>query len=309
MYNIVILLNNKEIYELNKKIYKYQINTNNLNIKSLYKIPNCTITIYNTKKVMFQGFEAIHWFQKLGFKQKDLSNQKKNVKEIKIKPESIKVNCENIQASFNIIGSDEVGVGDFFGGIVVCACYVKKEQIDYLKKIGIKDSKILNDEKIINLYYQIKTIISYKIVEIDPSEYNNWYKKYQNSNILKAILHNDALNQLIEKNLTTPIKIVMDQFASENLYYNYLKKSDIKNIAKVDFFETKAESKYIAVAAASIIARYYFLKQIDKLRTISNLKIPLGSSNPNIKSIAREIMEKHELKNFIKLNFKTVNEL
>ena len=301
MNNIVILLKDKEIYELNKKIYKYRINSNNPNIKSLYKIQDCTITIYNTKKVMFQGSESLSWYQKLGFEIKTT-----NKKDIFIK-ESIS-NFKDIQNSFDIIGSDEVGVGDFFGGFVVCACYVEREQINFLTKIGVKDSKFLTDEKIIDIYQKIKGFISYKISEINPLEYNNLYKKYQNGNILKAILHNNALNNLEKYNIFTT-KIVMDQFASENLYYKYLKATGIENISKIDFFETKAETKYIAVAAASIIARYYFLKQIDKLRVISKVNIPLGSSNPNIKNKAREVMKKHELKEFVKLNFKTVNEL
>ncbi len=301
MNNIVILLKDEEIYELNKKIYKYKIKSNNQNIKSLYKIQNCTITIYNTKKAMFQGSEALKWYEKLNFKISDLNIGEKKVEELTL-------NFRDIQNSFDIIGSDEVGVGDFFGGIVVCACYVKRNQIDFLIEIGVKDSKFLTDEKIIDIYHKIRKLILYKVSEINPLEYNNLYKKYENGNILKAILHNDALNG-IEKNNITNTKIVMDQFASRNLYYDYLKKANIQNVSKIDFFETKAETKYIAVAAASIIARYYFLKQIDKLRSISKINIPLGSSNVNIKNKAREVMKKHQLKEFVKQNFKTINEL
>ena len=39
------------------------------------------------------------------------------------------------------IGSDEVGVGDFFGPLVVCATYIEPKDIDFLEKYQVNDSK------------------------------------------------------------------------------------------------------------------------------------------------------------------------
>ena len=45
------------------------------------------------------------------------------------------------------IGSDEVGTGDYFGPIVVTACFVLKNDIKELEKLGVNDSKKITDEK------------------------------------------------------------------------------------------------------------------------------------------------------------------
>ena len=51
-------------------------------------------------------------------------------------------------SQLSMIGSDEVGTGDYFGPITVCAAYVRQDQIHLLKELGVQDSKNLNDEKI-----------------------------------------------------------------------------------------------------------------------------------------------------------------
>lgn len=47
--------------------------------------------------------------------------------------------------TMSILGSDEVGTGDFFGPMTVVAVYVDAKQIPLLKELGVKDSKNLND--------------------------------------------------------------------------------------------------------------------------------------------------------------------
>lgn len=53
-----------------------------------------------------------------------------------------------------------------------------------------------------------------------------------------------------------PSLSVVDQFVQEKSYYHYLEGQD--NVVKDLHFETKAESKYLAVAAASVLARATF---------------------------------------------------
>ncbi|MGO4076176.1 ribonuclease HIII, partial [Staphylococcus aureus] len=54
-------------------------------------------------------------------------------------------------ASMSVIGSDEVGTGDYFGPITVCAAYVDASQLALMKELGVKDSKGLKDPQIINI--------------------------------------------------------------------------------------------------------------------------------------------------------------
>ena len=47
-----------------------------------------------------------------------------------------------------MIGTDEVGNGSYFGGLTVVASFVTPDQHDWLKKLGVGDSKTLDDRKI-----------------------------------------------------------------------------------------------------------------------------------------------------------------
>ncbi len=50
--------------------------------------------------------------------------------------------------NFTLIGTDEVGNGSYFGGLAVVASFVTPDQHDFLRKLGVGDSKTLNDSKI-----------------------------------------------------------------------------------------------------------------------------------------------------------------
>jgi len=113
-----------------------------------------------------------------------------------------------------IIGSDEVGVGDLFGGIVVCAVSLKKSDFKKINHLKIIDSKKLNDQQMQEIYQQIKNQISYTIVSYNPKEYNELIKEYNNAHILKTILHYKALQSEIHKHAKYSIFSVVDAFSS-----------------------------------------------------------------------------------------------
>ena len=62
-----------------------------------------------------------------------------------------------------------------------------------------------------------------------------------------------------------PAYILIDQFAERGIYYNHIK-TEKEIIRENVLFSTKAEQLHVSVAAASIIARYAFLKEMDRLK-------------------------------------------
>jgi ribonuclease HIII len=62
-----------------------------------------------------------------------------------------------------IIGSDEVGVGDYFGPLVVCAVKIQEKNLDKVIALNIRDSKVLSDAQIVNLARQVKPLVSHSI--------------------------------------------------------------------------------------------------------------------------------------------------
>jgi len=265
------------------------------------------VTLYESGKAMFQGvsadIEAQLWI-----------DQEKHLNNITIENESKKDKKDKKEEkktffNFSTIGSDEVGTGDYFGPIVVTATYVSKDNISFLEKLGVKDSKKITDEKISELAPQIVKQIPYVTYILDNKDYNELVNKDTNMNKIKAILHNKVLIDLIKKEQPKYEKIVIDEFCSPKNFYGYITdaKEKIKNVT----FMTKAEDQVLSVAAASIISRYIFLKEIKKIGQELNTKIVLGAG-PQVDEIARKILEEkgiNELKKYVKYNFKNTNKI
>ncbi|MDO5003090.1 MAG: ribonuclease HIII [bacterium] len=254
------------------------------------------ITMYESGKVMFQGTSADVDASMWGIvseqsKEKNTDNSK-----------SIYHNCSSV-------GSDEVGTGDYFGPIVVTASYVKLEDVSFLEKLGVTDSKKLTDEKIKKIAPEIAKKIKYRSIILNNREYNEKYTKDVNMNKIKSIMHNKALYKLIHEENPKYDYIIIDEFAKEKRYYEYL--NGINDIQRGITFMTKAEDKNLAVAASSIISRYIFLKEFDKLCDEVSLPLLKGASK-DVDKIGEELVEKYgeeKLKDVAKLNFKNTERI
>ena len=123
-------------------------------------------------------------------------------------------------------------------------------------------------------------------------------------NQIKAIMHNKVLYQMMQEENPKIDYIIVDEFAKEIRYYNYLK--GINNIQRGITFMTKAEDKNMAVACSSIISRYIFLKEFDKMSDLYHIPILKGASR-DVDKIGEEFVERYgeeKLKEVAKLNFK-----
>jgi len=261
------------------------------------------VTLYESNKIVFQGISSDIDYDYWKQKEYILTGKYPEEKE---KKEEKKDNRDYYFTS--AIGSDEVGTGDYFGPIVVTSSYVNKKDLNFLENLGVKDSKKLNDEKIIKIAPELIKNIKHKTIVLNNKDYNDNYSKDFNMNKIKAILHNKVLLELIKEDLEYDY-IIVDQFAKEKTYYSYLK--DSKSIAKNITFLTKAEEKNLAVAVASIISRYIFLKEIKRISNELNITIPKGASNL-VDDIGKKILlEKGEktLYNIVKLNFKNTQKI
>lgn len=256
------------------------------------------ITMYESGKVMFQGksadVDAAMWGVALeNTKEKQEENKKADEK----------------YYNTNAVGSDEVGTGDYFGPIVVTATYVKKEDIPYLESLGVGDSKKIDDSKILKIAPEIAKRVKYRSIILSNKEYNEKYTKEINMNKIKAIMHNKVLYQLMQEERPSVDYIIVDEFAREARYYEYLR--DVKEVQRGITFITKAEDKNLAVAAGSIISRYIFLKEFDKLCDSIHIPLPKGAGK-DVDTIGEEVVEKYgkdKLKEIAKFNFKNTDRI
>ena len=265
------------------------------------------VTLYQSGKAVFQGRDADlasdFWIEtekiNYGNAKVTSSDDKKEKKEIERK----------IPLRITSIGSDEVGTGDYFGPIVVTATYVTKDNIDFLLELGVKDSKKMSDTDIKKVVPQIIKKIPYHTFVLNNKQYNDVYNSDMNMNKMKAILHNKVLSAFADKNRYPYDHIVVDQFENPKSYYNHL--SDAKFKVYNITFLTKAEDQCLSVACASLISRYIFLQEMDKISNSVGIDLPKGASDL-VDSVGKEIVKKFgtdKLKEIAKLNFKNTEKI
>lgn len=262
------------------------------------------VTLYESGKAMFQGvsadIEAGMW--------ESIGKDKENI-DYFIDREEVKEKKEETTIPIDIssVGSDEVGTGDYYGPIVVTASYVNKDDIPFLTELGIKDSKKLSDEQILKIVPKIIKRIKYKTIMLSNKEYNKNYGKDMNMNKIKAVLHNKVLTEMVKDNEYD--YIVVDQFEPESSYYKHL--SEVPSPLKGITFITKAEDKCLSVACSSLISRYIFVKEIDKLGDKYGIFLPKGA-NYYVEDVGIKLVEKYGvnvLKEVAKLNFSNTDRI
>ena len=267
---------------------------------------DCVITLYESGKVMFQGLgadiEASMWKDlENHFNDRDIDN------EVKAKEEK---EDDKTYYYYDAIGSDEVGTGDYFGPIIVTATLVNKDTRKLLEELKIMDSKKMTDEKILRCAPIIMKKIPYVTFTLSNEKFNDLSNKGFNMNKIKAILHNRVLFELSNKDLSYH-KIIVDQFTTPRSYFSYLKQENITDkVTKITFL-TKGESKHLSVAAASVISRYIFLQEMDKLSNKYGVNILKGASD-KVDEVGKKIVAKYgkaELNKIAKINFKNTEKI
>lgn len=279
MSNISLKLSKQQIQRI-KDTFKDDIKPNpNEYIDTFISRDNLTISIYTSDKVVFQGQDAIFYGS--------------SFIDTKFKRQA---------------GSDEVGTGDYFGPVVVCASIVEESDEELINKYKITDSKQMDDKTILKIGKEIMDHFKHTILILDNPTYNRVHET-NNMNMIKAKMHNQAYLNLIKKGYKIPSAAYVDQFCEKNLYFSYLRNE--KDIYHDLIFETKAESKYPAVAVSSVIARYTFLKKMEELEKIFNMTFHKGAGN-EVDECAKKFVERYgkdNLSKVAKVHFKNTENI
>jgi len=203
-----------------------------------------------------------------------------------------------------IIGSDETGKGEWYGPLVVVAVALKSSSIIEYRLRGVTDSKKLDIKTIMKIAENVikrQDLVFHKIV-LRPAKYNDLYLKFlkenKNLNDLMAWAHSavikEVLNKLNYKDLN--LKIIIDKFDYKKTE-NRLKNLPSKRLRIIQ--KSKGESE-TPVALASIIAKYYFEEEVQKLNNEHSLDLKSLNTN-NLLNISKEIIY-----NIGKIHFKNV---
>ena len=169
------------------------------------------------------------------------------------------------------VGIDEVGVGENIGPYVACA--VRFNDFESKMRValhGIKDLKKMSYDEIVAATKVIKNNSKWECVGLDPKEFNNQYKVIQNMKALNAIAQNDLHNKFKDFD-----KHVTDEFVNEKKYFEYLETFNRDSFKDITF-TTKAEDKYMEVAAAAIIAKEKYNTWLVNYLKDNNIDFKIG---------------------------------
>jgi ribonuclease HIII len=274
MTNIVLQLSSEQQNNVKSSYATHQVERNAPGVVFAAKLPDVAVTIYKSGKVMFQGAGAEREASKFGEAPVKKPTSGSNNQPIKTKGDKLPDNF----AQLSVLGSDETGTGDYFGPVTVAAVYVPKDKIKLLNELGVKDSKMLTDEKMVEMAPDIMAACMYSILTLRNDKYNEIQGKGYSQGKIKAMLHNQALKHVLKKiEPEKPDYVLIDQFAQRETYYKHIQNQ--KEIVRENvLFSTKAEQLHVAVAAASILARYAFLTEMDKLSGKAGVHLQKGAS-------------------------------
>lgn len=243
--------------------------------------------------------------------------------------------------TINVIGSDESGKGDLFGGIVVAAAWVHPELVPTLKNENkFKDSKKMDDRECMGLVasiadetnvskaerdgytqyiisaYENKLVVS--VLVASAMQYNQGVVAHGN-NPEKTLegWHLMAIGDLIDELATLKctdvddLVAVVDQFVPKfdedsSLYQTVMDQAKERGFKEFTIeLREQAEDKVLSVAVASVFARVYFIKQIADMGLAMEKDIPLGSGKTARKFYEKNLggMEDIELAKFMKLEY------
>jgi ribonuclease HII len=190
-----------------------------------------------------------------------------------------------------IAGVDDAGRGAVIGPLVIAGVLLKEEDLPRLKELGVKDSKLLSPHRREMLAVEIKKIVQkYRVLKLQPEEIDVVVKsgrKLHKLNWLEA----QTMAKVIEA--LEPDKVFVD--ASDVLEERFKQHILECMSLKVDIVsEHKADRNYVAVSAASIIAKVERDKEVAE---IAKAYGDFGSgypSDPRTMSFLEKWIEKSE---------------
>ena len=266
MASITLTPSENEIQAFVQKHEKNLAPSKNPYIRYFLKLPQASVSIYTSGKVLLQGELAQNYASFFGYQISPVASGQ----------------------NFPMIGTDEVGNGSYFGGLAVVASFVTPDQHDFLRKLGVGDSKTLTDQKIRQIAPILKEKIQHQALLLSPTKYNEVIGERYNAVSVKVALHNQAIFLLLQKGVE-PEKIVIDAFTSSQNYEKYLK-NEANHFPNPVTLEEKAEGKYLAVAVSSIIARDLFLENLENLGRELGYQLPSGAGAASDK-VASQILQ------------------
>lgn len=188
-------------------------------------------------------------------------------------PSSAKSSSVNTDAelSWPVLGLDESGKGDYFGPLVLAAVMLSDASAKELAALGVADSKTLTDSTIANLVADVERRGMVRTRLIEPTEYNELYARYGNLNLLMVEEYTRLISEFAGSGVA---QVILDRFSSSDAQNAVIRKK-----SPAPILITAKGERFIPVAAASVIARFYYVKWMKDTAEKTGIPIKMGSGS------------------------------
>jgi len=200
-----------------------------------------------------------------------------------------------------ICGVDEAGRGSLLGPLVIAGVSMERSKIKKLSKMGIRDSKKLTPAARERLYKKIiKYADDYYVARIYPKTIDRSVKKHQ-LNFLEAKYMAKVISKL-QPNIS-----YVDSCDVNPARYG----KEIDKMAKKGKIRSyhRADSRFVIVSAASIVAKVNRDRAIAKLRKEHDLGSGYPSDKKTINYVSNYISKNKEIPNFVRKSWKPVKKM
>ena len=204
-----------------------------------------------------------------------------------------------------IAGCDEAGRGPVFGPMVLCGAMFEQSALDEIKAAGVRDSKLLSPRRREALAQVIaEKALGVEIVEFSPAEIDQFrLVKKINLNELEA----KTFAQIIDR-LKPKLAYFDSPDPNPKLFEQRIRKY-LRSEPKL-VVENFADRKYVAVAAASILAKVRRDQRIAELRKrYGDFGSGYSSDPRTITFLERWVREHGKLPEFARKSWETAQRI
>ena len=200
-----------------------------------------------------------------------------------------------------ICGVDDAGRGSMIGPMVIAGISIEKKNIPKLRKLGVRDSKKLSPKKRELLYKQIvKLVDDYHVIRIPPRTIDKYVFEH-NLNHLEAKKMAEVIS-----NLNPDISYVDSCDVNAARFGREI--SDLSKKSKVKSYHY-ADSRFVVVSAASIIAKVSRDHSIMRLNKTANLGSGYPSDKKSVNYVKKVVSSKKSLPTSIRKSWKPVQKI
>ena len=180
-----------------------------------------------------------------------------------------------------ILGIDDAGRGPLIGPMILAGVLVTKEQEQFLKGQGVKDSKMLTHANRVRLAEIIKkNSIKFHVVQSSPEEIDAFVESKANLNTLEATKTAEIINAL--NNEQEKIKVIVDCPSVNTTAWKKTLSKFIKHIDNLELHcEHKADVNHPSASAASILAKVAREEEVEKIKNDFSKYGNIGSGYPS----------------------------